>query len=78
MCVKEELCDVYICCDGWCFFVYCVVLVVICFFFCEKLVVEYDESECEELFVELEILWNFDNLLMLNVLDFLYEGKLIL
>ena len=75
---KEELCDVYICCDGRRFPAHRVVLAATCPFFREKLAAEHDESECEESFVELEIPWNFDNLLMLNALDFLYEGKLIL
>lgn len=75
---KEELCDVYICCDGRRFPAHRVVLAATCPFFREKLAAEHDESECEESFVELEIPWNFDNLLILNALDFLYEGKLIL
>ena len=76
---KEELCDVYVCCAGRRFPAHRVVLAGTCPLFREKLAAAHDEStSIKQPYEELEIPEHFDKLLMLQVLEFLYEGKLVL
>ena len=75
----EELCDTYLCIGSQRFPAHRVVLAGTCPLFREKLATTQDETKSTQRYNELEIPDNFNNLsVVLNVLDFLYEGKLVL
>lgn len=75
---KEELCDAYVCSGSQRFPAHRVVLAGTCPLFREKLAAARDESERKQHYDELEIPEHFEKSLVLNVLNFLYEGKLVL
>ena len=76
---KEELCDTYLCVGSQSFPAHRVVLAGTCPLFREKLATSQDEIESTaQRNSELEIPENFSKSVVLNVLDFLYEGKLVL
>ncbi|KAL9957686.1 hypothetical protein ACROYT_G034611 [Oculina patagonica] len=75
---KEELCDVYVCSGSQRFPAHRVVLAGTCPLFREKLAAARKESERKQQFDKLEIPEHFDKSIVLNILNFLYEGKLAL
>lgn len=75
---KEELCDTYLCSGSQRFPAHSVVLAGTCPLFREKLATAQEEIGSTRRYNELEIPASFDKSVVLNVLDFLYEGKLVL
>ena len=75
---KEELCDTYLCNGSQRFPAHSVVLAGTCPLFREKLATAQEGIGSTRRYNELEIPANFDESVMLNVLGFLYEGKLVL
>lgn len=71
---KEELCDIYVCSGSQRFPAHRVVLAGTCLLFREKLAA----TQSTQRYDELEIPENFDKSVVLNILGFLYEGKLVL
>lgn len=75
---KEELCDAFVCSGSQRFPAHRVVLAGTCPLFREKLVAAQNEKKENQRYDELEIPEHFDESVMLNILNFLYEGKLVL
>lgn len=75
---KDELCDIYLCSGGQRFPAHGVILAGTCPLFREKLATAQEEIGSTRRYNELEIPENFDKSVLLNVLDFVYEGKLVL
>lgn len=75
---KEELCDAYVCSGSQRFPAHRVVLAGTCPLFREKLAAAREESERKQHYDELQIPEHFDKSVVLNILNFLYEGKLVL
>ena len=75
---KEELCDTYLCNGSQRFPAHSVVLAGTCPLFREKLATVQEGIGSTRRYNEVEIPASFDESVVLNVLDFLYEGKLVL
>ena len=75
---SEELCDTYLCNGSQRFPAHSVVLAGACPLFREKLATTQEEIENTQRYYELDIPGNYDESVVLNVLDFVYEGKLVL
>lgn len=75
---KEELCDAFVCSGSQRFPAHRVVLAGTCPLFREKLAAARNEKDKKQRYDELKIPEDFDESVMLNILNFLYQGKLVL